>query len=159
MNAYIAMMLKYQEVDMRVYRLDKKLKNAEETKKWLDATQKKKEFRDDYVNVDREMASEMASITKASEDFNALMAEVNDLESMITDKSSIDEIDYFLKKIDDIMKKIKDVEAIATDSKKALERLTEVADNDLKQIVKCNQIIAEFKPAVEKLKAEIMKDL
>ena len=161
MNKEIEKMLKYQEVDMKLYLLDKKLKNADETKKWMDATSRKKEFKDEYVNVDRDINNEMASINKATEDFNSLMAEANDLENSITENSTIEQIDFFLKKIDDILKKIKDVEIIASESKRNLEKLTETADKDLRQIVKYTQQISEFKPIVEELtkktKAEAKK--
>ena len=156
MNKDIEKMLKYQEVDMRLYILDKKLKNADETKKWMEATSLRKSLRDDFVGADRDMDSEVASINKAAEDFESLLLETNDLENSIGDQANIEQIDYYLKKIDDLLKKIKDVENVGADSKRELEKLNESAENCLKQIVKCSQVIAKYKPQVEELKKEML---
>ncbi len=158
MNKEIAKMLKYQEVDMKLYQLERKLKNSEDAKALMASSAKRKELRENLLNVNREASDLMKSIEKNEEEFNIYIAQFGELENNLNDNITIEEIEFYLKKIDSVVKKIEKLENLTLELKRKLEDLRKNADGMMKESMRCAQIVKEKKPLVEKMKEDLMKD-
>lgn len=158
MNKEIAKMLKYQEVDMKLYQLERKLKNSEDAKALMSSSAKRKELKENLLNINRETGDVMKSIEKNDEEYNTYLAQFGELESNLNDNITIEEIDFYLKKIDAVIKKMEKLESLTLELKKKLEELRKSADSMMKESMRCAQIVKDKKPLVEKMKEELMKD-
>lgn len=133
MNKEIAKMLKYQEVDMKLYQLERKLKNSEDAKALMASSAKRKELRENLLNVNREASDLMKSIEKNEEEFNIYIAQFGELENNLNDNITIEEIEFYLKKIDSVVKKIEKLENLTLELKRKLEDLRKNADGMMKE--------------------------
>ena len=159
-------MLKYQETDMRLIKLENELKNSECAKKMIYFQSETKKSFDTLTSMNDLAKSNMDSITKLKSKYDEICKQVEEISGEVLQESDEKQLDYYSKQLEKLYQSIDDMEREWSRTRKELADAGYKYGKEYEQAAKSSAGYRKYTEEFNNLKKEksvdasaIMKEL
>lgn len=147
--------LNYQDVDRKLYALQKELATCQTAQKINYYTNTKNDAATEILKNIRILDEQMANFEKNKKSYEEINHEVKEIIDVCNSFEELKEVDFYEKKINQMLKELESIEREIIKNNKSIEEINKICKTSIANGMKCVQELSKLKLEYEEFKKSI----